>query len=59
MEEPDEAKRLLEVEHFKLHEKRDKLDQAQHSSDQDFEKKQREIEVNRKGRLSFATCKTK
>ena len=48
MEELDEAKQLLEVEHFKLHEKRDKLDQAQHSSDRDFEKKQREIEVNRK-----------
>ena len=48
MEELDEAKRLMEVENFKLQEKREKLDEAQHSSDQDCEKKQREIEVYRK-----------
>jgi len=48
MEELDEAQRLLEVDRFKLQEKRDKLDEAQQSFKQDFKKKQRAIEVNRK-----------
>ena len=48
MEELEEAKRLLEIDRFKLQEQKDKLDEAQQSFDQDFEKRQREIEVNRK-----------
>ena len=48
MEELEEAKRLLEVDRFKLQEKNDKLDETQQSFDQDFDKKQGEIHVNRK-----------